>query len=75
MIPLAASSEAETSDLPIDTIADDNVNLGHDFINTEKGRYHHGISIKKDVWLKYGLKMRGAKESLIVHEKIMPEAK
>ena len=75
LILFAASLEAETSDLPADTIVDDNVNLGHDFNNTEKGRYHDGISTKEDDRLKCGLKICGTKELLIVYEKIMSQAK
>ena len=74
-VPNEALPEAEPSNSQSATIMNENDVLGKDFMNTEKGRYHHGISIKEDAWLKFGVKMCGTKDSLIAHETIMSEAK
>ena len=74
-VPNEEQPEAEPSDSQAATITNKNDILGQDFMNTEKGRYHHGITIKEDAWLKFGVKMCGTKESLIAYETIMSEAK
>ena len=74
-VPSEALLEAKASNSQAATITNKNDILGRDFMNTEKGRYHHGITIKEDAWLKFGVKMCGTKESLIAYETIMSEAK